>query len=68
MPQGLWWTRVVDAKVLIDCCARFCYESEHLRGELALWAEWLVNANNPWASIRVMMARRLIALDNETRV
>ena len=38
---------VADAKVLRNWCTRFSSESEHIREELSLWAEYLENSPPP---------------------
>ena len=58
----------VDAAALKTYLLRYGRASAELREEMAAWAEWLGNDSPPWAAIRGIMTRRLVALDKQPGV
>jgi hypothetical protein len=58
----------VDAAALKTYLLRYGRSSAELREEMAAWAEWLGNDSPPWAAIRGIMTRRLVALDKQPGV
>jgi hypothetical protein len=58
----------IDSTDLKNWLLRFGLHSEGLRRELAKWAEWLLNGDPSYASIRALNACRLIGLDKEPGV
>jgi hypothetical protein len=57
-----------DAAMLRNYLLQYGRASSKLRQEMADWVEWLSNESPPWAAYRVLMCRRLVALDKQPGV
>ena len=58
----------IDAELFKSLLLRHGAASAILRGEMALWTEWLANESPPWAAIRASQAKRVSPLDKQPGV
>ena len=58
----------IDADLFKSLLLRHGAASAILRGEMALWAEWMSNESPPWAAIRATQAKGVSPLDNQPGV